>query len=124
MISDQERTEFLQRVEKLRLRPEALESVRIHTPEGNQYMIPNAEGKRNSLQIWAYATSNDGYVAVESAKKALEIYGAPLRREARLAKEGGSEQRHPAIEHLETLVEREQPWRVDVIRRNESKPVP
>ncbi|MEK6825826.1 MAG: diaminopimelate decarboxylase [Nanoarchaeota archaeon] len=125
MISDTERKAFLARVEALRLRPEALESVRIHIPGGFQHNIPNVDGKINSLQIWAHATSNDGYVGVESAKKALDIYGEPLRRDARIAKlRGAAGERHPAIEHLETLVERGEPWRVDVIRRNPSKPVP
>lgn len=117
MISKSEKQAFAARVSELRLNPDALEEVRIHAP-GEQLVIQNADGKRNSLQIFAAITSNDGYISPSQAERGLEIYGYALRQEAE--ERPGT---HAAIDFLETLAARKESVRADVIRRNFAKPL-
>jgi hypothetical protein len=125
MVNEKDKDEFFSRVKALRLNPDALEEVVIHVPGSNKFVIKNIPGKINSLQIWANATSNDGYVSQNGARRALEIFGDAYRAEAKKAREEISDaSRHPAIDYLENLVASGKSWRVDVIRRESAKQIP
>lgn len=88
---------FPQRLADLRLNPDALEEVQvIHNSETRT--IPNADGKRGSLQVFTYITSNDSQITPEAARKGLEIFGEELRSESKT-----NPGKHPNIELLEDI---------------------
>ncbi len=125
MISATEREAFLKRVDTLRIDPDQLEQVSVQVPgiqgfapEG-ALVIPNVDKKRNSLQIYADITTNDGYIGVDQARRGLEVYGEALRTEAR--KNSGA---HPAIDCLEWIASSGTAARSDVFRRNASQTLP
>lgn len=119
--------DFPQRLKALNLDVNALEEVRVHVPVldqgtvvGNKpHIIPNVEGKRGSLAVYAAITTNDGHIGVEQARRGLDIFGAELINDAR-ANFGT----HPNIDLLEAIVANGDKLRADVIRRNSAKPVP
>lgn len=108
---------FNQRLEALRLNVDALKEVRVHLPI--EHVIPNQEGKRGSLQVYAAITTNDGHITPSEAARGLEIFGSELREEAR-ANSG----RHPNIDILENIVANGSSVRADVIRNYVAKPIP
>ena len=82
MVTETEKQEFLERVSALKLNLNAIEEVRIHTPNQSVSILPNVDGKRMSLQIYAAITSNDGYINPESAIKGLDIFGEAYFQES------------------------------------------
>jgi len=109
---------FNQRLEGLRLNVNALKEVRVHVPTG-MAVIPNKEGKRGSLQVYASITTNDGYIGVEEARRGLELFGSELRQEA-----AANPGKHPNIDLLENIVQSKSRVRTDVVREYSAKPVP
>jgi len=101
---------FLARVAELRVNPDALDKVVI--PEYG-FEIPNAEGKRNSLQIFAKITDNDGYITPEGATTGLKVFGEELRADARKP-----ESKHTSIQLLERIAANGKPVRSDVYRNS------
>ena len=65
---------FPNRLTELRLNPDAIEEIRVFTEQG-QYTIPNQDGKRGSLQVYAAITSNDSRITPEAARKGLVAHG-------------------------------------------------
>ena len=107
------------RVKELRINPDAIEEVRVQVPGAEMpFVIPNAEGKRNSLQIWANATDRNGEASSSSAKDGLKTYDDYVPEA--LAKP----EDHPAVIHMKNLADSGKKWRVDVVRRDDSKKIP
>lgn len=122
MVSDSAKTAFLERVSKLRINPDALDEVRVHVPRGREtgiHTVPNSSNTKNSLAIYAHATSNDGYITPSSAENALGVYGDEYQIEA--ANRPGQ---HPNIDVLVDILRREEKVRADVIRKDSHKPIP
>src|SRR3989344_4929406 len=119
---------FNSRLDSIRLNVGALKEVRVHVPQLRQgmvvgtkpHIIPNEEGKRGSLQVYAAVTTNDGYIGVTEARRGLEIFGKELREDART-----NPHKHPNIDLLEKIIaESGDMLRVDVRRSPDAKPVP
>ncbi len=109
---------FNNRLQDLRLNVDALEEVKVHLPEGIK-TIPNKEGKKGSLQVYAAITTNDGYIDVEGASRGLKVFGQELREES-----AADSKKHPNIRILEYIVANGSRLRVDVIRNYDAKPIP
>lgn len=118
MISSTEKDAFLKRVDALGIDPDQLEQVKAYHPAG-ELIIPNIGGKRNSLQIYADITTNDGFIGPEQAKRGLQVFGFSLRNEAR--KKPGT---HPAIDCLEEIAFSGTLARSDIFRKNMSWKLP
>ena len=119
MVSEIEKQLFLERVDKLRINPDALEEVRVHFVDSKVHVIPNSDKTRNSLMIYANATSNDGYISPVSAEKILELFGKELTEDA--YRHPG---KHPNIDIAREIELNGNKVRLDVVRRNSAKPVP
>lgn len=119
----EDKATFPQRLAELRLNPDALEEVRVEY-NGQTHVIPNAEGKRGSLQVYAAITSNDSRITPEAARKGLAIFGEELRREAREAREMPNmvKTSHPSIDLLEDIAAGGQAVPSYVIRRAPQTP--
>jgi len=113
--------DFLARVNALNLNVDALERVDLYDSANAEIVssIPNAEGKKNSLIIYAALVSNDGYITPESAEEGLIIFGDELRKVS-METPG----KHPNIDFLEEISKSGKKRRVDVARRESSKPIP
>jgi diaminopimelate decarboxylase len=107
---------LVERVNSLNLNIDSIEEIRIpgYMPE----VIPNADGKKLSLAIYAAITSNDGYIDVESARRGLDIFGDDFIAESRTGIG------HTNISRLEDIVNHKNKIRCDIIRRESAKPVP
>jgi len=101
---------FAERVRALRINPDALDKV-VVSEVGVE--IPNAYGKRSSLQIYADITNPDGYISPDEARRGLSVFGEDYQEEAR-ANPG----MHPNIDGLAKIVELGGAVRSDVYRRD------
>src|SRR3989338_2646246 len=108
-----------ERVNSLLINPDAIEKIEVHLPGFDDYTIPNAEGKRNSLQIYAAITSNRGWINPEAAEQGLRILGGELCHDCAKFPD-----KHPSIELLEEIVTQELTVRSNIHRRPEAKPLP
>lgn len=99
---------FSARLKDLRINVDALDKVSV--PEIGME-IPNVDGKRGSLQIYAAITSPDGYISPDDAKRGLSVFGEEYQAEA-IAKPGS----HPSISGLIKIVESGSKVRSDVYR--------
>lgn len=112
-----DREGFRQRVEELGINPDALEEVRLKGDMPG--IIPNKDGKINSLQIYAAITTNDSRIGPEEAKAGLDVFGKDLRNEAR-----ENPGKHPSIDRLERIVENGEDITSLVVRRESAKQIP
>ena len=117
MVSEEEKQAFLQRVKALRVNPDAIKEVRVKNFIGEpgreeDYVIPNADGKRASLQIYAAITTPAGVITPDSARRGLIVFGDAYRAEANQ----GLGNSHPSISNLENIARREKPVRVEVAK--------
>ena len=109
---------FQDRLEALRLNPNAIEEVRVEY-DGETKVIPNVDGKRGSLLVFSAITSNDGRISPEAARKGLGIFGEELRAEAKRVPG-----KHPNIDLLENIAETGTTAPCDVVRKDSFKPMP
>ena len=120
-----DKTTFPQRLAELRLNPDALEEIRVTHPVTEEvHTIPNADGKRGSLQVYAAITSNDSRITPEAARRGLAIFGEELRAEARETRgfPDIAKTRHPSIDLLEEIASVGNTVPSYVIRRNPRSP--
>ena len=111
-----------ERVKALRINPDAIQEVRVKGFLGEpgreeDYVIPNAEGKRASLQIYASITTPDGFITPDGAREGLAVFGDELRAESA----SGLGNSHPSVHNLEIIARGGKPVRVDVVRKPEIK---
>lgn len=118
MPQSQSKATLAERVATLRINHQALEEVRVDTPQG-KHIIQNAEGKRNSLAIYAAITDNEGYITSSNARKGLDTFGEELVGES--IRSPGT---HPNIDLLLDIEESRTKRRSDVVRRESAKPIP
>jgi diaminopimelate decarboxylase len=112
-----------ERVNDLLVNPDVIERVVVYHNDGKEVAnIPNADGKRMSLQIYAAITNNESMITTEGAQKGLNIFGEELVSDAR-ANPG----KHPSIDLLDyhiNLGHLAGPMHSHVVTPYSAKPIP
>jgi diaminopimelate decarboxylase len=108
------------RVDELLINPDVIERVDIIDSSGKvQYTVPNSPTTQKSLQIYAYITSNESMIGPGEARTGLEKYGEELVIEADL-----NRGKHPSIDFLADIVEKDQKFHSHVVTPYSAKPIP
>ncbi len=84
------------RVEELKVDTSNIKEIILEF-EDEKIIIPNQPGKSLSLKIFV-GINNNGKIEKEEAKKALEIFGDELRKEAKK-----NPKTHPNIDRMEEI---------------------
>lgn len=112
-----------ERVNDLLVNPDVIERIDVYDSAMRSLIsIPNADGKRMSLQIYAAITNNESMITIDSAKKGLDIFGEKLVSDAR-ANLG----KHPSIDLLDyhiNLGHLAGPMHSHVVTPYSAKPIP
>ena len=110
MVNEEEKQAFLKRVADLGVKYDHVRQIEVYLPgRAVELVLPNAEGKRNSLQIYLSIRNPAGYIGDSEALRGLEVFGQAYRQEA--AEQKG---KHPAIDLLENVVSAHQRFILDV----------
>jgi diaminopimelate decarboxylase len=109
-----------ERVDALLVNPNAIQEVRVFNAQKIPVLdIPNADGKRMSLQIYASITDNESRITPQAAERGLGIFGVDLVTEA-ILREG----KHQSIDLLRKIAKGEESYYSHVVTPFFTKPIP